>query len=100
MHVSNSHPERSAMPPAPVTEPTPTGAPELPVAATLASDGYRGRSAKSAWYVVETTPSLPPTASVDEADAHLILEMRYQEYQARRALDEIFESGEAEALSL
>jgi hypothetical protein len=30
----------------------------------------------------------------------LILEMRYQEYRARRALDEIFESGGAESLSL
>jgi hypothetical protein len=37
---------------------------------------------------------------VDEADARLILEMRYQEYMARRALDELFESGEAQILSL
>jgi hypothetical protein len=100
MHVSNSHPERSARPPAPVTEPTPSGAPELPVAATLATDGYRGRPAHSARYVVEHTSSFAPTGSADEADARLILEMRYQEYQARRAVEEIFESGEAEILSL
>jgi hypothetical protein len=100
MHVSNSHSERSAMVPAPVPEPTPSGAPELPVGATRSADGYRGRSAQSARYVVEPTPSLPPTGSVDEADARLILEMRYQEYMARRALDEFFASGEAEILSL
>jgi hypothetical protein len=37
---------------------------------------------------------------VDEADARLILEMRYQEHVARRALDELFESGAAQILSL
>jgi hypothetical protein len=100
MHVSNSHSERSAMAPAPVSEPTPSGAPELPVGATRARDGYRGRSAQSARYVVEPTSSAPPTDSVDEADVRLILEMRYQECAARRALDELFESGEAEILSL
>ena len=98
MHVSNSHSERSAM--APVPEPTPSGTPELPVAALPARDGYRGRSAQSARYVVERTPSLPPAGSVDEADASLLLEMRYQECMARRALDEIFASGAAESLSL
>ena len=84
MHVSNRHSEGSAKPPAP----------------KRARDGYRWRSAQSARHVVEPTPSLPPTNYVDEADARLILEMRYQEYMARRALDEIFESGEAESLSL
>jgi hypothetical protein len=100
MHVSNSHSERSAKAPAPLPEPTPSGAPELPVAATRASDGYRGWSAQSARYVVEPTPYLPPTGSVDEADAPLIVEMRYQECVARQALEEMFGSGEAEALSV
>jgi hypothetical protein len=99
MHVSNSHSERPAMAPVPVPEPTPSGAPELPVSGMRATDGYRGRSAQSARYVAEPTPSLPPAASVDEGDARLILEMRYQEYVARRALDEMFENGEAEILS-
>jgi hypothetical protein len=84
MHVSNSHSEGSAKPPAP----------------KRARDAYRWRSAQSARHVVEPAPSLPPTDSVDEADARLILEMRYQECMARRALEEIFESGEAEILSL
>lgn len=100
MHVSNSHSERPAMAPVPVYGPTPSGAPELPVTATLARDGQRGRSAQSARYVVEPTPSLSAAASVDEADVRLILEMHYQEYLARRALDEMFESGEAQNLLL
>jgi hypothetical protein len=99
MHVSNSHSERAAMVPAPVSEPVPSGAPELAVGATRARDGYRGWSAQSARYVVEPTLSAPPPDSVDEADARVILEMRYQECVARRALDELFESGAAEFLS-
>ena len=100
MHMSNSHSKRPAVAPLPVSEPTPSGAPELPVTAMHATDGHRGRSAQSAWYVAEPTPSLSLTASMDEADARLILDMRYQEYQARRALDEIFGSDEAEILLL
>ena len=100
MHVSNSHSDRSAKAPAPVAEPTPSATPELPVGAARASDGYRGRSAQSARYVAEPTPSLPPTGSADAADVRLILEMRYREYMARKALEELFESGEARILSL
>jgi hypothetical protein len=100
MHLSYSYSERSGMAPAPVSEPTPSGTPELPVGATRGRDGYRGRPAQSARYAVEPTPSLPPTGSMDGGDAQLILEMRHQEYVARRALDALFESGEAEILSL
>ena len=101
MHVSNSHSERSAMVPAPAPAPeaTPSGTPELPAAAARTRDGYRGRSAQSARYVVEPTPSAPSADSADETDGRLILEMRYQESVARRALEELFESGEAEFLS-
>jgi hypothetical protein len=37
---------------------------------------------------------------VDELETRLILEMQHQEYMARRALEELFESGEAECLSI
>src|SRR5882724_3465852 len=100
MHVSNSHSDRSAKAPAAAPEPAPSATPELPVGAARARDGYRGRSAQSARYVAEPTPSFPPTGSADEADARLVLEMRYQESMARRALEALFESGEAQILSL
>ena len=100
MHVSNSHAERSAMAPAPVPEPTPSEAPELPLAGTGVRDGERGRLAQSARYVAERKRSLPAADSVEEGDALLMLEMRYQECMARRALDEMFESGEAQSLAL
>ena len=100
MHVSNSHPKPPAMAPAPVAEPPPAGTPELPVGATFARGGCLARSGQSAQYFVEPTRLSPGTGSVDEAEVRLILEMRYQECMARRALEEIFESGEAEILSL
>jgi len=101
MHVSNnSYAERPARAPAPIPDPTPSGAPELPVAVTRGRDGYRGRSAQFARDVVVPTPSPPLPGSVEEADAHLLLETRYQEYLARRALDEVFANGEAENLCL
>jgi hypothetical protein len=40
----------------------------------------------------------PPTDSADEAETRVILEMRYREYVARRALEELFERGEPELL--
>jgi hypothetical protein len=83
----------------------PAGTPELPVGATLAReglarDGLLARPGQSARYFME--PNRPALASdpVDEVEARLILEMHHQEYVARRALEELFESGEAECLSI
>jgi hypothetical protein len=91
MRVSNSHPKKAAMAPIPVAEPPPSGTPELQVGATRAREGCLARSGQ---YFV------PVTDSVDEGEARLILEMRHQEYLARRALEELFESGAAEFLSI
>jgi uncharacterized ferredoxin-like protein len=51
-------------------------------------------------YFVEPSRPAPASDPVDEVEAHLILEMHHQEYVARRALEELFESGEAECLSI
>jgi hypothetical protein len=88
------------MAPTSVAEPPPSGTPELPVGATLARDGCLARSRQSAQYFLEPTRVAPATDSVDEGEARLILEMHHQEYVARRALEELFESGAAEFLSL
>jgi len=86
------------MAPAPAAEPPPSGTPELPVGATLARGDCLARSGQSAQYFVEPTGHAPTTDSVDEGEARSILDMRHQEYVARRALEELFESGEAEFL--
>lgn len=39
-----------------------------------------------------------PADSVDEAETRVLLEMRFQEHVARRALAELFERGELELL--
>src|SRR5438445_13862065 len=100
MHVSNSHPKQTAMAPTPVAEPPPSGTPELPVGATLARNGCLARSGQSARYSLEPTRPAPSTDSVDEGEARLIVEMHHQEYVARRALEELVESGTAGFLSI
>jgi hypothetical protein len=100
MHVSNSHPKPPAMAPTPVAEPPPSDTPEPPVGATLARGDCLARSGQSAQYFVEPTRLSPGTGSVDEAEVRLILEMRHQEFMARQALEELFESGAAEFLSI
>ena len=92
-------------PTSPIAEPPQAGTPELPVGATLAMEGHggegrMGRSGQSARLFVEPVRSAPASAPVDEIEARLILEMQHQEYVARRALDELFESGAAECLSI
>jgi hypothetical protein len=88
------------MVPAPVAEARPCGTPELSVKATLATDGRSARSEQSAQYFLEPTRLAPATDSVDEAEARVILAIRHREYVARRALEELFESGEAGPLSI
>ena len=51
------------------------------------------------YFVVPTTLYAPPSDSAHEAETRVILEMRYQEHAARRALEELFERGELELLS-
>jgi hypothetical protein len=92
MHVSNSQSKPAAKPPARVAEPPPSGTPELPV------EGYLAQSGPSAQYFVEPTRLAFASDPVDEEEARLILEVRYQEYVARRALEGLFASGEAEFL--
>ena len=86
-------------------EPPAAGTPELPVGAALAADslaaeGYLTRPWQSARYFVEPGRPAPASDPVDEVEARLLLEMHHQEYVARRALEELFESGEAECLSI
>jgi len=100
MHVSNSHSKQAPMVPAPVAEARPCGTPELSVGATLATEGRLARSGQSAQYFVEPTRLAPATDSVDEVEARLILAIRHREYVAHRALEELFESGEAGFLSI
>jgi hypothetical protein len=98
MHVSNSHSERAPRSPAPAAELPQSGCPEVPVENTLASDGCLARPAQLAAYFVEPTRLAPDP--VDEGEARLILEMHYQEHIARRALEDLFESGQAQFLSI
>jgi hypothetical protein len=74
MHVSDSYFKQAGMVPAPVPE-------------------------HSAEYYAQPTRLAPATDPVDQWEARLILEMRHEEYVARRALEELFESG-AEFLSI
>lgn len=81
------------------------GTRELPVGATFAmegngADGCITRSGDSAGLVLELLWSVPASDPVDEAEVRLMLEMQHQGYVARRALEELFESGEAECLSI
>jgi hypothetical protein len=57
------------------------------------ADGSMAEPGQSALYFDVPTVYAPPTESTDEA-----LEMRYREYTARRALEELFERGELESL--
>jgi len=106
MHVSNSHHKQVLTAPTPpMAEPPQAGTPELPVGATLAvedraREGCLGRPGQSARLFVEPMRSAPASDPVDELETRLILEMQHQEYMARRALEELFESGEAECLSI
>jgi hypothetical protein len=78
----------------------PSGTPELPVEAPFASGGWLARSGQSSQCFAEPARLAPAPDSVDEAEARLILETRYRECIARRALEELFESGEAQFLSI
>jgi hypothetical protein len=61
-------------------------------------DGNIAEPGQSALYFGVPTLYAPPTDSADEAETRVILEMRYREYAARRALEELFERGEPELL--
>jgi hypothetical protein len=64
------------------------------------TDNIVAKSGQPAQYfVVPTTLYASPSDSVHEAETRVILEMRYQEHAARRALEELFERGELELLS-
>ncbi len=79
-----------------MAEPRPAGTPELPEAA-LAAENCLARSAPD---FAEPNRLPPGSGSVDEPQTRLILQMRRKEYAARRALEDLFERGEAECLSL
>ena len=61
-------------------------------------DGNLAEPGQSAQCFVVPTVYAPPTDSADEAETRAMLEMRYREYAARRALEELFERGELELL--
>lgn len=88
------------MPPTLVAELPPSGTPELPIEAPFASGGWLARSGQSAQCFAEPARLAPATESVDETEARLILETRHRECMARRGLEELFESGEAQFLSI
>lgn len=88
------------MAPSSMAEPSPAGTPELPIGAAIARERCLARAGQSARYFVERSPPATTSESVDELETRLILEMRHQESVARRALEELFESGEAECLSM
>lgn len=56
--------------------------------------------APPAEYFVVPTVHPPSTDSGDEGETRVIIEMRYQEYLARRALEALFESGGLELLEI
>jgi len=61
-------------------------------------DGSLAGPGQSARYFGVPTLYAPPTEPADEAETRAILEMRYREHAARRALEELFERGELELL--
>jgi hypothetical protein len=64
------------------------------------ADGSSAGSGQPAQYFVVPTLYAYPADSADEGETRMILEMRYQEYAARHALEALFESGELESLAL
>jgi hypothetical protein len=83
-----------------VSDPPQCGPPELWARTARDVKGHFARSAQPVQYFVEPALFAPTTDSVDVGEARLIFEMRYQEYVARRALEELFESGELELLAI
>jgi hypothetical protein len=63
------------------------------------ADDTLAQSGQSAQYFVAPPLFAPPTDSADEVQTRVMLEMRFQEYVARRALEELFERGELELLA-
>jgi hypothetical protein len=83
-----------------VSNPPQSDPPELRARTAPDADDYSVRSGPSAQYFVGATLYASPIDSADEAETGVILEMRYQEYVARRALEALFESGEPELLAI
>jgi hypothetical protein len=84
-HTFSSNPPQSG-PPAPWGRTAPE------------ADGNVAEPGQSAQCFVVPTLYAPPTDSADEAETRAILELRYREHAARRALEELFERGELELL--
>ena len=77
----------------------PQSGPPAPWGRTAPADGSMAESGRSTQCFGIPTLHAPPTDSADEVETSVILEMRFREYVARRALEELFERGELELLT-